>query len=162
MEHPVYFRSVLSADPKDRLTQLILPEGITAQQMASQIVAELKSKRGKAEEPLFLTQGPDEDDPEQIEVPIGQIMSTVYAGTVASLFPAHYREMTSSSGGKSSVLTFDVTWEDVKPAEKVSCGCRRGQRDCVVERSAAGTHRWFARPPPSRAVRTASSLDKHV
>ncbi|KAF6260178.1 hypothetical protein COO60DRAFT_1625795 [Scenedesmus sp. NREL 46B-D3] len=113
---PARLRSVQRAaarrttdDPKDRVTIKIVKESLDAQRMVSHVVDELKSKRDKEEDPQFWIDGLDDDD-DGIEVQVEQIMATVYYGTVAKHFHGNYRPFT--------LLTFNVTWEEVKPKKK--------------------------------------------
>ncbi|KAF6249559.1 hypothetical protein COO60DRAFT_1630125 [Scenedesmus sp. NREL 46B-D3] len=84
--------------------------------MVSHVVDELRCKRDKEEDPQFWIDGLDDDD-YGIEVQVEQIMATVYSGTVAKHFPVNYSEKTAASG-PFTLLTFNVTWKEVKPKKK--------------------------------------------
>ena len=118
MDNPLHIRCVFPDDPKDRVTIQIVKESFDAQRMVSHVVDELKSKRDKEEDPQFWIDGLDDDD-YGIEVQVEQIMATVYSGTVAKHFPVNYSEKTAASG-PFTLLTFNVTWKEVKPKKKVS------------------------------------------
>ncbi|KAF6263265.1 hypothetical protein COO60DRAFT_1698872, partial [Scenedesmus sp. NREL 46B-D3] len=118
MDNPLYIRCVFSDDPKDRVTSQIVKESLHAQRMVSHVVDELKSKRDKEEDPQFWIDRIDDDD-DAIEVQVEQILATVYSGTVAKHFPGNYSEKTAASG-PFTLLTFNVTWKEVKPKKKVA------------------------------------------
>ena len=118
MGQPLYLCCEFSADSKDKETIQIVKEGHNAQQMTKQLLERVQSKRDTAEELQFWTEGPDGD----IEVPLDDIVATVYSGTVAAQFPANYSEKTMKSGAPYTLLAFKVSWKDAKPEEKVSCG----------------------------------------
>jgi hypothetical protein len=156
MEKPLYvgFKFLDAPDEKMRPIQIVT-ESREPKDMTSYLIQRAKAMQDKTEEPVFWTKGLDDDD-DDIEQPIGEVVATIYSGTVARQFPANHSEKTRKCGSPYALLTLAVTWEDAQPKEKVSCVGSRRHGHSVVERGGRGC------PPPSRRAETECSCSKQV